>query len=48
MISHWECKKCEMLFTSQEKADAHKCKAKASTLRTNKEPHRRKGSGEVL
>jgi hypothetical protein len=28
MISHWECKKCEMLFTSQEKADAHKCKGK--------------------
>jgi hypothetical protein len=28
MISYWECGVCEMLFTSKEKVNEHKCKGK--------------------
>jgi hypothetical protein len=28
MISYWECGVCEILFTSKEKRNEHKCKGK--------------------
>ena len=28
MISYWECRVCEMLFSSKEKASNHECKGK--------------------